>query len=76
MIITLLLIKPIYILKIYMKQNIDILLTNVKALVSKNRTIQRLLLNIQIICWMSIKILESTTQEENVMINSLRSYNS
>ena len=67
MIITLLLIKPIYILKIYMKQNIDILLTNVKALVSKNRTIQRLLLNIQIICWMSIKILESTTQEENVM---------
>ena len=66
-IITLLLIKPIYILKIYMKQNIDILLTNVKALVSKNRTIQRLLLNIQIICWMSIKILESTTQEENVM---------
>ena len=59
-----------------MKQNIDILLTNVKALVSKNRTIQRLLLNIQIICWMSIKILESTTQEENVMINSLRSYNS
>ena len=76
MIITLLLIKPIYILKIYMKQNIDILLTNVKALVSKNRTIQRLLLNIQIICWMSIKILENTTQEENVMINSLRSYNS
>ena len=66
-IITLLLIKPIYILKIYMKQNIDILLSNVKALVSKNRTIQRLLLNIQIICWMSIKILESTTQEENVM---------
>ena len=50
-----------------MKQNFDILITKVKALVSKNRAIQRLLLNIQIICRMSIKILKSTPQAENVM---------
>ena len=46
------------ILRIQMKQNINVLLKNIR--------IQRLLLNIKIICRMSTKILMSTNQIENI----------
>ena len=58
------LLKFIHMLKIQMKQNINILLKNVKIMEASK--IQRLSLNIQIICRMSIKMLKSTTQAENV----------
>ena len=51
---------------IQMMQNINMLLNNIKILVLKSMKIQRLLLNIQIICKMSIKILTSTALVENV----------
>ena len=41
---------------------------NMKKLVLKSSKIQRLLLNIQIICRMSIKILKNTTQIENKVL--------
>ena len=50
-----------------MKQNINVLFKNVKTVVSSDWKIQGLLLNTQIICRMSIEILNSTTQLENVM---------
>ena len=58
------LLKFFHMLKIQMKQNINILLNNVKIMEASK--IQRLSLNIQIICRMSIKMLKSTTQAENV----------
>ena len=58
------LLKFFHMLKIQMKQNINILLKNVKIMEASK--IQRLSLNIQIICRMSIKMLKSTTQAENV----------
>ena len=67
MIIILLLIRFMYILKIQRKQNINILLTNVKTLVLIYGAIQRFSLNIQIICKMSIEILKGTTQADSVM---------
>ena len=51
---------------IQMMQNINMLLNNIKILVLKSMKIQGLLLNIQIICKMSIKILRSTALVENV----------
>ena len=51
---------------IQMKENINILLKNMKKLVWKGMKIKSSLLNIQIICRMSIKKLISTTQTENV----------
>ena len=51
---------------IQMMQNINMLLKNIKILVLKSMKIQGLLLNIQIICKMSIKILTSTALVENV----------
>ena len=51
---------------IQMMQNINMLLNNIKILVLKSMKIQGLLLNIQIICKMSIKILTSTALVENV----------
>ena len=53
-------------LRTQIKQNVDVLLKNMKKLALKSTKMQRLLLNIQIICKMSIKILKSTTQIENV----------
>ena len=51
---------------IQMMQNINMLLNNIKILVLKSMKIQGLLLNIQIICKVSIKILTSTALVENV----------
>ena len=51
---------------IQMMQNINMLLNNIKILVLKSMKIQGLLLNIQIICKMSIKILTSTALVKNV----------
>ena len=44
---------------IQMKQNINILLKHLKTMISNDWKIQRFLLNIQIICSMSIKTLKS-----------------
>ena len=50
-----------------MKENINILFTNIKKLVLKMRKIQRLLLNIQIIFRISVKILRITIKAEIVL---------
>ena len=50
MIIIVLLIKFIYLLKIQMIQNINIILKNINTLVLNIVKIQMLLLNIQVIC--------------------------
>ena len=62
-----LLIKNIYILKIHLKQNINIFLASMKISVLKNSMIQRLLLDIQMICRLFIKIVQRTTKIGNVM---------
>ena len=66
MMIIVLLIKFIYLLRIYMNQNINILLKSMNTLVLSTPKIRRLLLNIQIICKMSRKFLISTTQRKNL----------
>ena len=67
MMIVVLLIEYIYMLRIHLKQNINISLENLKMIVLKIQKVQRLLWNNKIICRMFIKILKSITQEENVM---------
>ena len=66
MMIIVLLIKFIYLLRIYMNQNINILLKNMNTLFLSTAKIRRLLLNIQIICKMPIKCLINTTQRKNL----------
>ena len=56
-----LLIKNIYILKIHLKQNINILLTSMKISVLKNSMTQRLMFDTQMIWRMFIKIVQRTT---------------
>ena len=66
MTIRVLLIKFIYMFRIHMKQNINILLKKVKEVILNDWKIQSLLSNIPIIPRMSIKTRKSATQEKNV----------
>ena len=67
MMIKVLLKKRICMLKIQMKQNINISLKSFETVALKTRKTQRLLLSIQIISRMSMNILKSTTQAGNAI---------